>query len=210
MYKATGTITEVGKVKNTIAYEPTRFIFNPNNYDIQKDEGDLVITPNTSEIIVTAANGHRLYDGTELINPTFTTKGLPTGFTVDATVKGSVTDVREGAKDNIVTSVVIRDGSGKDVTNGFANIRTVNGSLYVEARDVKLISQSDTKVYDGTELTAPDVTVEGDGLLQVRLQGSKRQEASQRSETQKIPSNIRRAHCSRIATTESRLRKELC
>ena len=53
--KAKGKVTHVseGKVTNTITYTPVDGKFNADNYTITKKEGELWITPNTNEVVVT-------------------------------------------------------------------------------------------------------------------------------------------------------------
>jgi hypothetical protein len=66
---------------------------------------------------------------------------------------------------NTIASVVIRDAAGVDVTDQFASITRESGVLSLYPRTVKLTSRSASKVYDGTPLTAPEVTVSGDGFV---------------------------------------------
>ena len=83
--KATGTITEVGNVPNSIAYTEGSG-FKADNYDITKNEGKLTITQNTAEITVTADSDSKTYDGTPLTKDTYSVTGLPEGFTAEATL----------------------------------------------------------------------------------------------------------------------------
>ncbi|MGI6056921.1 MAG: InlB B-repeat-containing protein [Bilifractor sp.] len=159
--KATGSITKTGSVINTITYSENKG-FKADNYEITKTEGTLTVTANTAMIKVTADSDSKTYDGTALTKSTFSITGLPAGFTPDVTVSGSITDA--GTAVNEVKSVVIRK-DGKDVTDQFANIETVSGTLTVNKRTVNLKSESASKVFDGTALTAPNVTVTGDGFV---------------------------------------------
>ncbi|MDD7680866.1 MAG: hypothetical protein PUJ06_10275, partial [Stecheria intestinalis] len=159
--KATGTITKAGSAKNPITYtEGTGF--KAGNYEIRKTEGTLTVTANTAVITVTAGSDSKTYDGEVLTKSTYTINGLPAGFTPTVMVSGSITSA--GTADNIVTSVVIRK-DGEDVTNQFSNIRRAKGTLTVTKRTVNLKSESASKQYDGTALTAPTVTVSGDGFV---------------------------------------------
>ena len=47
-------------------------------------------------------------------------------------------------------------------TNNYT-VKFVDGSLTINKRKVTLTSATDSKVYDGTELTSKDVAVSGDG-----------------------------------------------
>ncbi len=159
--KATGSITKIGSVTNTITYSKNKG-FKASNYEITKAEGTLTITANTAAIKVTADSDSKTYDGTALTKSTFSITGLPEGFTPDVTVSGSITDA--GTAVNEVKSVVIRK-DGKDVTDQFTNIETASGTLTVNKRTVNLKSESASKVFDGTALTAPNVAVTGDGFV---------------------------------------------
>ena len=159
--KATGSITKTGSVTNTITYSKNKG-FKASNYEITKAEGTLIITANTAAIKVTADSDSKTYDGTALTKSTFSITGLPAGFTPDVTVSGSITD--SGTAVNEVKSVVIRK-DGKDVTDQFTNIETASGTLTVNKRTVNLKSESASKVFDGTALTAPNVTMTGDGFV---------------------------------------------
>ena len=159
--KATGTITTVGSVTNTIAYtEGTSF--KAENYEIKKNEGKLTITANTAAIEVKADSDSKTYDGTALTKSSYSVTGLPEGFAAEAAVTGSITDT--GTADNVVTSVVIRK-DGEDVTDQFSNITKTNGTLTVTVRKVTLTSGSASKAYDGVALTRPEVTITGDGFV---------------------------------------------
>ncbi|MCR4654354.1 MAG: InlB B-repeat-containing protein, partial [Eubacterium sp.] len=164
--KATGsaTTTQDGEQTNTIVWTKLQN-YKDSNYDIEPHEGTLKINENTSEIVVTAATGFRMYNGTTYTNDTYTTTGLPAGLTAEATIEGSVTNVREGTVANVVKDVVIKDADKNDVTNQFTNIHTADGIIRVTARNVRLISKSAQKVFDNTPLTEPEVTVEGDGFV---------------------------------------------
>ena len=160
--KATGSITKVGSVTNTITYTENDS-FKEGNYSITKDEGTLTITQNEGEIVVNAKNASKTYDGTALTESTADVTGIPEGYTAEVIVSGNITDA--GTADNVVESVVIKDASGDDVTDQFKTITKNNGTLTVTKRSVTLTSKSAEKNYDGTALTAPEVTVGGDGFV---------------------------------------------
>ena len=86
-------------------------------------------------------------------------EGLPDGFTCTATVKGSQTDAGTGT--NTVEKYQILDANGKDVTSQFTNVSVVDGSLTVEPRPVKVITEGSQKIYDGNELTNEAAHLEG-------------------------------------------------
>ncbi|MGM9952647.1 MAG: InlB B-repeat-containing protein [Intestinibaculum porci] len=157
--KATGSITEKGKVINTITYQ-THDAFNKENYTITKQEGTLEITASHAKIHVRAASDEKVYDGTPLTNATTTIENLPEGFTYKATVKGTVTHVDEGTVDNKITEFHIYKGE-QDVTNQFDAITHMDGTLKITARPLTMTSASDEKDYDGIALANNKVTVKG-------------------------------------------------
>ncbi len=163
--KATGSITRVGKVTNTITYTPSDK-FKEKNYTITKHEGELSITeksiipdgPNTPEekktgIKVTAPKD-TTYSGNEqkrepVIEDTKTGKKLDKddyslSYSTDVTNAGTVTITVTG-KGNY---------TGKfEVTYKILPCK------------VTLKSETASKPYDGTALTKPAVTVSGDGFV---------------------------------------------
>ncbi len=161
--KATGSIAKAGNVKNTIAYTAGDN-FKEDNYDINKEEGTLTVTKSVIEIIITADDAEKMYDGTVLVKDTYSTGGLPYDFTAEAAVTGMIIDA--GSTANTIESIVIRDTSGTDVTDQFKNITLKNGTLTVTKRSLTFTSASAEKEYDGTPLTAPEVTVSGDGFVE--------------------------------------------
>lgn len=162
--RATGSITGVGKVKNTIKYD-TNDGFKDGNYQITENPGTLEITANTSaKIKVTAASGSKKYDGTPLTAGAATVTGLPAGFTGAADSTGSIKDVGTLKTAVDKNSLVISDGDGKDVTSYFASIEYAAGELRIDPRSVTLTSGSASKPFDRTPLTNSDMTVGGDGF----------------------------------------------
>ena len=157
--KATGSITQTGKVTNTITYQ-THDAFNKDNYKITIDEGTLEITANHTAIQVRAATDEKVYDGTPLTNAKTTIENLPEGFTYKAKVVGSVTHVDEGTVDNKITEIRIYKDD-QDVTNQFDAITHMDGTLKITARPLTMTSASDEKDYDGIALANDKVTVEG-------------------------------------------------
>lgn len=159
--KATGTITQVGKTPNTIEIEKYDG-YLASNYAIETSEGTLEITPVTNKMTITAASDEKLYDGKALTNNKFEVKGLPEGFTLKATITGTITNA--GTVTNKVTDYkILKDG--QDVKDQFTNVQLIDGQLAVNKRHVKLTSETKEKEFDGTPLTAPDVKVTGDGFV---------------------------------------------
>lgn len=160
--RANGSITRVGSVANTIAYDKAAG-FQDKNYTIVLSEGTLTVRNNAKEIVITPRNAAKTYDGTALTENMADVAGLPSGFTVSVTTSGSITDV--GSTNNTVASYSIQDGSGNDVTSQFTNVQINTGTLTIEKRKVGLTSQTVSREYDGSDLTAPEVTVSGDGFV---------------------------------------------
>ena len=127
--KLTGSQTDVGSSSNAISIQ----IVDENGkdvtymYKINKSYGTLTVTAAT--ITVTADSASKTYDSAPLVCGTYTVTGeLPTGHTLEVVVTGSQTNV--GRSKNKVTSVVVRDALGNDVSKNFT-IETVNGLLTV-------------------------------------------------------------------------------
>lgn len=149
--KATGTITKVGNVTNTIEFTK-KSGFKEENYNITKSEGTLTVTKNEDGVVINPKTVSKVYDGKPL------TAGAdvsaPEGYTVDVVTEGSVTDA--GTAANTVKSYTIRDKAGEDVTDQFKPVITT-GTLTVTKKDVHLVSAGGSKEYDGTPLTSPEV-----------------------------------------------------
>ena len=154
---ATGTQTEVGSSTNT--YSIVWNNADPANYTVTENLGTLTVTPNNVLITITAGDGSKTYDGTELTVDDTTISGLPEGFTYEAVTEGSQTNA--GESPNEVTSYVIRDADGNDKTANFTNVTTVEGTLTVEKAPITVTTGSGSKAYDGTELTVPEASISG-------------------------------------------------
>ena len=161
--EATGTVTNVaeGTVNNTIVYT-TGDGFDGDNYSISKTEGKLNITPGTGiankVTLDTASLGH-LYDGTAHKLPASNAKASDDSPLV---IEYSV-DGKSWTKDpSTITAVNVRDSKKVQVRVSSTNFSdTVMGEaqLNVIPRRVTVTSQTASKVYDGTPLTKPEVTV---------------------------------------------------
>ena len=156
---ANGSVTyvEEGEILNNITYT-TGGNFKESNYDITINEGKLHIEPITTQIIVTAKSGEKVYDGKELTKPavTYTANVLLPGDKLVPTVSGSQTDV--GSSENVVTGVKVMRGD-RNVTANYTFGESQKGTLTVKPRKIELTSGSAEKTYDGTPLTNNKVTV---------------------------------------------------
>ena len=122
--------------------------------------GTLTINKKTTSIVITAASGSKVYDGTELTNTgiSYTQGVLLDGDELTATVQGGRTDV--GQAPNQVASYQVMRGS-VDVTNCYTFGNRIDGVLTVTKRPVTLTSATASKTYDGTALTNNTVTPDG-------------------------------------------------
>jgi len=165
--KAEGTVTHVshGKVTNTITYTKGAN-FKESNYTITKKEGELWITPNTNEVVVTIEgrtktvtyNGEEhtawQYDVVRISDPLYeTAPGEVPNFWNKNAKKASGTDAG--------TYPMGWEAADFENTNtNFSNVTFVvtDGQLVINPRPVVLTSASDKKVYDGEALTNHTVT----------------------------------------------------
>lgn len=163
-YTFTGSQTNNGSSKNIFDYE-----LNDNtkakNYEITKEYGDLTVTAVSTQIVITANSGEKIYDGSALINGgyTFTSGILVDGDVLTAVVEGS--QLNAGSSANVVKSYRVMRGE-TDVTANYRFAESVDGKLTVTARKVVMTSADDEKVYDGTPLTNDEITVTGDGFIE--------------------------------------------
>lgn len=163
-YTFTGSQLDVGSSDNFFDYE-----LNANtkakNYEITKEYGDLTVTAVSTQIVITANSGEKMYDGSALINGgyTFTSGILVDGDVLTAVVEGS--QLNAGSSANVVKSYRVMRGE-TDVTANYRFAESVDGKLTVTARKVVMTSADDEKVYDGTPLTNDEITVTGDGFIE--------------------------------------------
>lgn len=174
-YTVTGSQTEVGESNNSFTYK-----LNDNtkasNYTITPEYGKLKVNPVTDEVIVTITenSGSAKYDGTEktvtgyevtsISDPLY--KEGDFTFSGDATIKGTDADTYD---------MNLAPGDFKNTNGNFKNVRFVinDGTLVISPRTLTITSGSDSKEYDGTPLTRPDVTVSGDGFVEGEVSGIK-------------------------------------
>lgn len=160
-FATTGSQTEVGKSKNTykIDWSDTA---KESNYTVEEDLGTLEVTKNMAAVMVIPNGGSKVYDGKVLESDGVTTYGLPSGYTLEAKTKGSVTNV--GSATAEVESYTIKNAAGKDVTDQFGNVATGKATLEVSKRPVTVTSATDSKVYDGSALTKHEASVTAGSL----------------------------------------------
>ena len=166
VYNVTGSQTEAGFSNNTFSYE-LKDNTKPDNYNITSFEGILTVSSNEDEVVVTITGnkGTQKYDGTEKTVEGYTvsiTSPLykESDFTFDgiALAKGTNADTY---------MMGLSEENFTNTNKNFARVtfHVIDGSLVIEKRNLVLTSASAQKVYNGTELTAKDVTVSGDGFV---------------------------------------------
>ncbi len=176
----------VGKYKATLS------ITNPN-YTASDASVNFEITPITTEVKVKSYDDTFTYDGTEHTKNAYdvlwannaspvTDKKLPNGDKVTAVITGKVRDVKDTAlENNTIEKITITNAEGVDVTNCYSNIVKAAGKLTVNPITTPIVvtAGSDTKVYNGTELTkntytnTDHVLLPGD-MLEATINGSQK------------------------------------
>ncbi|MDD5965964.1 MAG: MBG domain-containing protein, partial [Blautia sp.] len=173
--KATGSALKAGEsVTNTIEIVEGKG-YKEGNYTITKLPGTLTVTASEKAIVITAASNSWMYDGSAHSDGSYTVtydgaeikanaEGkyiLPTGDEVTAVVTGSVTNVEDTvAENNEITEYAVENAGN------YNSIQTVNGTLAITPRPVTLTSETGSKVYDGTPLTKPEVTIGKEGFVE--------------------------------------------
>jgi hypothetical protein len=149
-----------------------------SNYNITYINGTLTITEADISIEFTSASDSKIYDGTPLSNDGYTYVGdlIDGDIIQQVEIFRSITDV--GTIDNTIGLIYIMN-DGVDVTdNYFYGFTYFYGTLEVTKRPITITAASDSKVYDGTELTNNGYTitsgtlVEGQSIDSITLVGS--------------------------------------
>lgn len=162
------SIINVSKVDNFVEVE----IHNQygddltDNYEVTYSYGTLEII--VRQITITTASDQKMYDGTPLINHSFTWDegedyGLAYGINgqyIVADITGSIT--YKGVTDNEVGSIIIYDGAER-VTDNY-EITVIEGVLEVTPREITITILDNQKIYDGTPLISTECIVGENGL----------------------------------------------
>ena len=138
----------------------------------EANDGKLTITPVGGIVVtITGNTDSRPYSGAEqsvtgytvsTSNPLYTEADFT--FTGTATAKGTDADSY---------AMGLTPEQFENTNPNFENVTFIvfDGKLTITPRSVKLTSATDEKVYDGTPLTRPDVTVTGDGFVAGEVSG---------------------------------------
>jgi len=191
---SSGNYANIGNKLPTLVgeYKATLSVKNPN-YTASEASVYFEITPITTEVKVKSFDDTFTYDGTEHTKNAYdvlwannaspiTDKKLPNGDLVTAEITGKVKDVKDTAlENNTIEKITITNAEGVDVTNCYSNKVKAAGKLTVNPISTPIVvtAGSETKVYDGTELTkntytnTDGVLLPGD-MLEVKITGSQK------------------------------------
>ena len=189
-----GSYEDIGTTLPKLAgkYKATLSITN-QNYTASGASVDFEITPNNTEVKVKSYDETFTYDGSEHIKNDYvvlwannaspvTDNKLPNGDIVTAVITGKVRDVKDTAvENNTIGKITITNAEGVDVTDCYNNIQKSAGKLTVNPITTPIVvtADSDTKVYNGTELTkntytyTEGVLLSGD-MLEATITGSQK------------------------------------
>ncbi|MBE6364931.1 MAG: DUF4347 domain-containing protein [Lentisphaerae bacterium] len=179
-FDVTGEQLFVGTSDNTFTYTLNSGTL-AQNYVITTVLGILEVKQASISVTITTGSAQKFYDGTELTNTTYTYSGtLATGDQLTVTTTGS--QLNSGSSQNTFDYYITHDGT--DVSANY-NIQEILGTLQVDKRTVVITADSDSKKYDGTELTDSGYTYSafdadtgygfatGEGLASVTVIGSR-------------------------------------
>ena len=191
---SSGNYANIGNKLPTLVgeYKATLSVKNPN-YTANEASVYFEITPITTEVKVKSFDDTFTYDGSEHTRNAYdvlwannasprTDKKLPNGDLVTAVITGKVKDVKDTAlENNTIEKITITNAEGVDVTNCYSNKVKAAGKLTVNPISTPIVvtAGSDTKEYDGTELTkntytnTDGVLLPGD-MLEVKITGSQK------------------------------------
>lgn len=158
-------------------YKATLSITN-QNYTASEASVNFEIKPNNTEVKVKSYDESFIYDGSEHTKNAYdvlwannaspvTDNKLPNGDLVTAVITGKVRDVKDTTlENNTIGKITITNAEGVDVTSCYSNIVKAAGKLTVNPIPTPIVvtAGSDTKEYDGTELTKNTYTYT-DGVL---------------------------------------------
>ncbi|MDR3037097.1 MAG: InlB B-repeat-containing protein [Coriobacteriales bacterium] len=162
MLTTTGAQTAVGSSKNTytnlVITRDADGVDVTASFTVTPSLGDLTVTK--TDVTATTESATKTYNGTPLAGTGYNVTGLPAGHTAVLTTTGTQTEV--GTSKNTYKDLVItRDADGADVTNQFTVTDNLGDLVVVNSTGVTVITNSATKTYNGTPLTAAGYNVIG-------------------------------------------------
>ena len=156
----TGSQTDVGSSQNFIE----AFVVDEDgndvtsHYTVEYQYGTLTVK--ARGVTVTADSRIKRYDGEPLTCETYkVTSSMPMleGHTVTAVTEGSITEI--GQTENLISSVVITDAEGRDVTANY-EVNTLSGILAIYSGETLVIeSGSLVRPYSGQPITNDGWTI---------------------------------------------------
>ena len=153
----TASLTDVGSMSNTYTIDWGEV--NSSNYTLTEEIGTLEVTLNDTPITVTANSFSEVYNGYM--------QGGWYGVTVEGVPEGIyyVSDPEIYWKDvgtyTLTPFIELYDKENKDVSSNFTNITLVPGTLTVTPAEAVITTGSASKIYDGTELTNSEASING-------------------------------------------------
>ncbi|MBP5463359.1 MAG: DUF11 domain-containing protein, partial [Lachnospiraceae bacterium] len=167
--KATGSVTTVGVVTNTVTFTEGAD-FKVENYEIIENLGTLTITASTKALEITSSTKSWTYDGKTHKDEVYTVSYGGTSVAADAETDGKVFTLPTGDKVTITaTAEGVKDyNAGYKENNTFTytlensdcydNITTNVGTLSIDRKAVTITAGSADKYYDETKLTCSEFT----------------------------------------------------
>jgi len=172
-FTVTGSRTEVGKSDNTytLTWDGTAV---QSDYKLSETIGELEVTANTTEIVVSSESKSWTYDGAEHTYYVYTVKYGDKTYHATATDSATVTieetdDVvtitpAASAKVTHVADGTVANAFTYELTNAgqYSNVSKTEGNLSVTPATLTIVTESDSKEYDGTALTAAGTATFGE------------------------------------------------
>ena len=163
-YDVTGSQTDAGESNNTFTYtlnDGTK----ADNYDITVVEGTLTVTPYTDEVVVKIIGNNKevTFDGKEQTVEGYTVD-IDNELYTEADFAFNGTDSVSGT-DAGTYNMGLTPVNFENISKNFTNVtfEVEDGTLIINKRHITITSASDSKTYDGTELTKHQVTIEVEG-----------------------------------------------
>lgn len=132
-----------------------------DNYNVTTKDGTLTIKKEAKNLplTVTAKDGTWTYDGKAHTCNEYDVSGLVDGDKIDSVTFAATSTITDaGTQKNEITSVVIKDSSGKAVDSDKYKITLVAGTLTVNKYPLTIKAESASKTYDGKALENKNVT----------------------------------------------------